>query len=416
MAANDNEERLLFKAIRDRDIKPLLECGVQPDWFFNDLNRQVWKFLVKHHEKYGEVPTVVTVLDNFPTINGGQKLPIVEDSVDYLLDQLIEYRKRQKTIDALLEAQQAVSQQDHNTALQTMASAAQILMNDNQRESSDENLSDEPTKRYDEYMAIKTRPNGLLGLSTGFKTIDDITSGVMKQQLWTIAAPPKTGKSVLAMQMAIKAQDEKQRIMFQSFEMTAREMKTRYDAMRSHISHKRLIMGALHPDEEKRYLAHLNVERDDFWMPDTVASRTVTGLCAKVEKYEPDILFVDGMYLMFDEETGETESERSLRSLTRSMKRVAQRYDIPVVVSTQTLRSKMRGGKVTADSIGYTSSFLQDSDIVLVLQRQDEDDDSSRSLTVAASRISGMGSTDLLWDWEEGRFEEYAAFNNAQSI
>ena len=411
MAAN-NEERLLSKAIRSRDIQPLLECGVQEDWFFNDLNKQVWKFISKHNEKYGEVPTAVTVRDNFPTYT----LHAVEDNIEYLLDQLIEYRKRQKTIDALLEAQQAVSQQDHNTALQTMASAAQILMNDNQRDSTDENLSDHPMQRYDEYIAIKTRPNGLLGLSTGFKTIDEITSGVLKQQLWTIAAPPKTGKSVLAMQMAIKAQDENQRVMFQSFEMTAREMKTRYDAMRSHISHKRLIMGALRPDEEKSYLNHLGMARDDFWMPDTVASRTITGLCAKVEKYKPDILFVDGMYLMFDEETGETESERSLRSLTRGMKRVAQRYDIPVVVSTQTLRSKMRGGKVTADSIGYTSSFLQDSDIVLVLQRQDEEDDSSRSLSVAASRISGMGSTDLLWDWEEGRFEEYAAFNNIQSI
>ena len=411
MAAN-NEERLLSKAIRDRNIKPLIECGVQEDWFFNDLNRQVWKFIVKHNEKYGEVPTAVTFKDNFPTYT----LLAVEDNIEYLLDQLIEYRKRQKTIDALLDAQQAVAQQDHNSALQTMAQAAQILMNDGVRESLDENLSDSPMDRYDEYMAIKTRPNGLLGLSTGFKTIDEITSGVLNQQLWTIAAPPKTGKSVLAMQMAISAQNEGQRVMFQSFEMTAREMKTRYDAMRSHISHKRLITSALHPDEDARFLAHLNTSRDDFWMPDTVASRTVTGLCAKIEKYSPDILFVDGMYLMHDEATGETETERSLRSLTRQMKQVAQRYDIPVVVSTQTLRSKLRGGKVTADSIGYTSSFLQDSDIVLVLQRQDEEDDSSRSLTVAASRISEMGSADLLWDWEEGRFEEYAAFSNIQSI
>ena len=98
------------------------------------------------------------------------------------------------------------------------------------------------------------------------------------------------------------------------------------------------------------------------------------------------------------------------------MKRVAQRYDIPIIVSTQALRSKMRSGKVTADSIGYTSSFLQDSDIVLALQRQDEEDDSSRSLSIVASRISGGGTTDLLWDWEEGRFEEYAAFNSIKSI
>jgi len=411
MAAN-NEERLLSKAIRNRDIRPLVESGVQEDWFFNDMNRQVWKFIAKHNEKYGEVPTSVTVKENFPTYT----LHAVEDNVEYLIDQLIEYRKRQKTIDTLLEAQQSVQQGDHNAAIQTMSSAVQSLLNDNTRESNDENLSENPLERYDEYLSIKTRPNGLLGISTGFKTIDDITAGLLKQQLWTIVAPPKTGKSVLAMQMAIRAQDENLKVMFQSFEMTAREMKTRYDAMRAHISHSRLIRGALKPEEEKNYREHLSELRQEFWMPDNIAARTITGLSAKIEKFKPDIVFVDGMYLMMDEETGETESERSLRSLTRNMKRVAQRYDVPVVVSTQALRSKMRGGKVTADSIGYTSSFLQDSDIVLALQRQDEEDDSSRSLTVAASRISGMGSTDLMWDWEEGRFEEYAAFSGIKSV
>jgi len=411
MAAN-NEERLLSKAIRSRDIRPLIEYGVQEDWFFNDLNRQVWKFVAKHNEKYGEVPTAVTVKENFPTYT----LHAVEDNIEYLLDQLVEYRKRQKTIDTLLEAQQSVQLGDHNAAIQTMSSAVQSLLNDNTRESNDENLSENPLERYDEYLSIKTRPNGLLGISTGFKTIDDITAGLLKQQLWTIVAPPKTGKSVLAMQMAIRAQDENLKVMFQSFEMTAREMKTRYDAMRAHISHGRLIRGALRTEEEKRYMDHLSELRQEFWMPDNIAARTITGLSAKIEKFKPDIVFVDGMYLMMDEETGETESERSLRSLTRNMKRVAQRYDVPVVVSTQALRSKMRGGKVTADSIGYTSSFLQDSDIVLALQRQDEEDDSSRSLTVAASRISGMGSTDLMWDWEEGRFEEYAAFSGIKSV
>lgn len=410
--AADNEERLLSKAIRNRDISPMLEVGVTEDWFFNDLNKQVWRFVVRHNEKYGEVPSAVTVKANFPTYT----LHAVEDTIEYLLDQLIEYRKRQKTIDVILDAQQAISQGDHQTALQTMSAAVQTILNDDTRDSNDVNLSKDPMERYDEYLNIKTRPNGLLGISTGFRTIDSITAGLLKQQLWTIVAPPKTGKSVLAMQMALTAQDENLRVMFQSFEMTAREMKTRYDAMRAHISHARYIRGALNPDEETDLINSLQIARSDFWMPDNIAAMTITGLSAKIEKFNPDIVFVDGMYLMIDEETGERESERSLRSLTRNMKRVAQRYDIPVVVSTQALKSKMRGGKVTADSIGYTSSFLQDSDIVLALQRQDEEDDSSRALSVVASRISGMGSTDLLWDWEEGRFEEYAAFANAKSI
>ena len=95
--AADNEDRLLSKAIRDRDITPLIEAGIQEDWFYSDMNRQVYRFLIKHKEKYGEVPTAVTVKDNFPTYT----LHAVEDNVEYLLDQLIEYRKRQKIIQAL---------------------------------------------------------------------------------------------------------------------------------------------------------------------------------------------------------------------------------------------------------------------------------------------------------------------------
>jgi replicative DNA helicase len=178
-----------------------------------------------------------------------------------LIRLLIEYRKRQKTIDVILDAQQAISQGDHQTALQTMSAAVQTILNDDTRDSNDVNLSKDPMERYDEYLSIKTRPNGLLGISTGFRTIDSITAGLLKQQLWTIVAPPKTGKSVLAMQMALTAQDENLRVMFQSFEMTAREMKTRYDAMRAHISHARYIRGALNPDEETDLINSLQIAR-----------------------------------------------------------------------------------------------------------------------------------------------------------
>ena len=78
--AADNELRLISKAIRDRNIGYLLERGVQEDWFFDEENRTVWKFVKDHYTKYNEVPTAVTVIDNFPTF----RLLKVEDSVKYL--------------------------------------------------------------------------------------------------------------------------------------------------------------------------------------------------------------------------------------------------------------------------------------------------------------------------------------------
>jgi replicative DNA helicase len=147
-----------------------------------------------------------------------------------------------------------------------------------------------------------------------------------------------------------------------------------------------------------------------FYLTDSTSAMTVTGLAAKIEKIKPDIVFVDGVYLMVDEASGESNTPQALTSITRNLKRLAQKANIPIVVSTQVLLWKMKKGQVSADSIGYSSSFFQDSDVILGLQRQDEEDDSSRELRIVASRNSGPASSDLLWDWEEGKFEEYGAF------
>ena len=129
------------------------------------------------------------------------------------------------------------------------------------------------------------------------------------------------------------------------------------------------------------------------------------------EKYKPDAVFVDGVYLMEDEQATRGEqrfgSWQNLQHITQSMKRLAQRFEVPIVQTTQVLSSKVTKGRVTSDAIGYSSSFVQDSDVVLVLQRKDEEDDSSRVLRIDKSRSSGFAETELLWDWEKGRFEEY---------
>jgi replicative DNA helicase len=137
---------------------------------------------------------------------------------------------------------------------------------------------------------------------------------------------------------------------------------------------------------------------------------TVTGLKSKIEKLKPDIVFVDGVYLMIDEATGESNTPQALTNITRNLKRLAQKENIPIVITTQVLLWKMKKRQVSADAIGYSSSFFQDSDVILGLQKQDEEDDTSRELRIVASRNCGPATSDLLWDWEDGRFEEYGSF------
>lgn len=403
--AADNELRLLSKAIRDRNIMHLLEVGVQDDWFYVDENKVVWKFLVSHWEKYGEVPTAVTVKDNFPNY----RLLSVDDTIEYLTDQLVEYRKRQKTIEVVQDAAGAISNGDHNLAVELMSRGISQIYDGEVRRSNEYDLSANALERYDEYIEVKSRPDGLLGLPTGFKVMDQATAGLQNGQLITIIAPPKTGKSVLAMQVAVNIHEDGAVPMFQSFEMTNREQQTRHDAMRAHISHNRLIRGKLKTAEEIKYHECLErlQEMHKFYLADSVTAMTVSALAAKIEKVKPDVVFLDGVYLMTDEDSGETNTPKALTNITRSLKRLAMRIEKPIVITTQVLEWKMRKGKVEANTIGYSSSFLQDSDVIFALERQDPEDDTARLLKIVASRNCGPAEVDLLWDWEHGKFQEY---------
>jgi len=145
-------------------------------------------------------------------------------------------------------------------------------------------------------------------------------------------------------------------------------------------------------------------------LSDSVTGITVSALAAKIEQHRPEIVFVDGVYLMMDEQSGESNTPQALTNITRSLKRLAQRLKVPIVISTQTLLWKMRGGKVTADSIGYSSSFYQDSDVILGLE-EEETDPEARVLKVVASRNCGPEEALLTWRWDTGCFHDEGAKN-----
>jgi urease gamma subunit len=195
--------------------------------------------------------------------------------------------------------------------------------------------------------------------------------------------------------------------MFQSFEMNNHEQTQRYMSMSAHISNARLRRGKLQAAEEDRLLARIDdlKHEEAFHLVDAVNGLTVSALMAKAEQLNPEIIFVDGVYLMLDEVTGEANTPQALTNITRALKRMAQRLDKPVVISTQTLLWKMKGGKVSADSIGYSSSFFQDSDVILGLEPVEEDDE-IRLLKVVQARNCPPTETSITWKWDTGCFHD----------
>ena len=400
----DNEHRLVSKVIKDREITPALHRGITDAWFLDDDNRKVWSFLKRHYSEYSEVPTVVTVKDHYPNY----KVLDVEDSLDYLLDTMVEFRRRLLTRKGLEDAVEFLQDNNHDAALLAMEQTISRVNESGVLGTHEIDLTKNTEERYKEYLAIQNQT--FLGIPTGFKDIDEATAGLQGGQLVTIIAPPKTGKSQVALQMAINVHELGKVPMFQSFEMNNHEQQQRHDAMRAHIDHSRLRRGKLLDKENDRYIDMLNKMETEhpFHLVDAVNGITVAALSAKIEQLKPDVVFVDGVYLMMDELTGEMNTPQAITNITRALKRLAQKIDKPIIITTQTLLWKMRAGKVTADSIGYSSSFFQDSDVILGLEPVEEDD-SIRLLKVVASRNCPPKETSLTWRWSTGCFHDESA-------
>ena len=399
--AHDNEYRLVSKVIADRNIIPVLERGVKDDWIIDDDLRRVWKFVREHYVSYREVPTIVAVVDNFPNF----KVLNVEDTIEYLIDKMVEFRRRSITRSGIQNVVQLAQVNDHEAALNEMSKTLTVVNEQGVTGTTHLDMTKDPDQFWEDYKNVQG--SELLGVPTGFAEIDKATAGLQGGQLITLIAPPKTGKSQIGLRMAANVHEAGLVPMFQSFEMNNREQSQRLLAMTSHVSSSRLRGGTLKKDEEKRLKDTLEDlgESKPFHFVDAVNGLTIDSLIAKAEQLKPDVLFIDGVYLMMDQVTGDANTPQALTNITRGLKRAAQRMNIPVIITTQTLLWKMKGNKVDANSIGYSSSFFQDSDVILGLEPID-DNEEHRMLRVVQSRNCGPADALITWNWDTGCFHD----------
>ena len=400
----NHEAKLLSQVIQNRNINYLLERGVVESWFHDPEDKKLFKFLQHHYANYSETPSIEVIQTNFPTYSP----PVVEDSIDYLLDKLIDERRKAIIVSTISDAITEVeTNKDHEGALSVLLQGFSSIEREGLSRTNDIEITKAASHAKEEYERRKNNP-GLLGYSTGFPTMDAATAGMQKGQLIFVVAPPKTGKSTLALQIATTCHLNGLRPMFLSFEMTNEEQKLRYYSIRARVSHHRLRTGTLDADEEARFYQKLDAIQkmeSELWFVDSANGVTVSSIASKIQNFKPDIVFVDGTYLMIDEEGAEAYNQQ-MTNITRGLKRLAQKSNLPFVATTQVLNWKMRKGQVTADSIGYSSSFHQDADVIFGLQREDETVDDTRTLKVIANRNGGYQEVALMFNWDSGLFRE----------
>ena len=400
------EHLLISKVIQTKDLTVALKSGVKEDHFTKEWSK-VWSWVVTFWRDHGEVPSKRALSQEF----GDIRLISAEDEpFTALIDEVYNSYRHRNLLEAMALAVPSLESGDTAKALLELSKGVQLASAETAR-LRDINLIDTWEQRVDKYKELQSTPNALRGIPTGLLGLDRITSGFRPQQLITFVGEAKKGKSLMTLIMANAAHLHGKSPLFVSFEMSAEEQAARYDAIVSKVSYTNILRGSLTNNELAKITDTLRMRKNMHQFivtEDTSSLTTVSALAAKVKEFKPDILFVDGVYLM-DDENGEPKgSPQALTNITRSLKRLAQNSDIPVIGTTQVLSWKLgnkKSRRITADSIGYTSSFAQDSDLIVGVE-SDPDIDNQSIIRVVLARSAPLGEIRINWDWNNMDFTE----------
>jgi replicative DNA helicase len=403
--AGDIEFQTLCRAIEDRNFDALAQARITDAFFLDPDNAAVFDWMRDHWSRYGTSPSDDAFRREYPADN----LIETPEPLGYYIDELRDQRRYALLTGMLDSVKEPLKNQDTDIAIKLLASGLENLHIE-VTELQDERLNDTGEERVSYYQTL-TQVTGLLGYQTGFPAMDRATSGLQKGQLITLAGNPKVKKSLLLMCMNIAANKGGARTMYISFEMTNREQTTRHDALRAGISLSHLQNPAQMLDWEWRNLRRMMHELEDqppmVMIYDPFSSTTVSALRAKINLHQPDIVFVDGAYMMECEDPGLLGgSPQALTSITRSLKRMAQQADVAVVQTTQALLWKTPRGKLSLNSIGYSSSYAQDSDVVFGVEEVKAPDggisENEGLLRIIASRNCPPKDVRLIVDLDHG--------------
>lgn len=400
------EQLLISKVLSDGSLVDVIDLGVKSKHFSRSY-APIWSWLLEFWHTHNEIPTERALLTEYPSVTMGDAS---DESLSRLVKEVIDGYRREAITETLTLALPLLTDGKVSDALSLLNSGLQEVSGDTTY-SRDVNIIDQWEERLAKYAEMRDRPDGLIGISTGFPGLDRLTSGIRPQQLITFVGEAKRGKSMLLMVMAERANSEGVLPLLVSFEMSVEEQSARYDAYVAKVSHTGLLRGMSTTAEVSRLDRALRTRKNSspfILVEDIASATTVSSLAAKIKQHNPGIVFVDGVYMM-DDENGETKgSPQALTNITRSLKRVAQQFKIPIVVTTQVLSSKLSSRtsrRVTADAIGYSSSFVQDSDTVMSVERDPDYEDRS-IVRVLLSRTSPHGEVTIKWDWDNMDFTE----------
>ncbi len=260
------------------------------------------------------------------------------------------------------------------------------------------------------------------GLTTGFRDLDEKTSGMQPSDLIIVAGRPSMGKTTFAMNLVENALiSTGTPVLVFSMEMPADALAMRMISSLGRIDQTKVRSGKLEEDDWPRLTSAVSLLKDKPLYIDDTPGLSPTEMRSRARRVAREnggklgLIMVD--YLQLMRVPGNTEGRTAeISEISRSLKGIAKELNCPVVALSQLNRSlEQRPNKRPVNSdLRESGAIEQDADVIVFIYREEiYDKETPRKgvadIIIGKQRNGPVGEFRLTFMGEFTKFENLIA-------
>ena len=223
---------------------------------------------------------------------------------------------------------------------------------------------------------------GIVGVPTGLKDLDDRLGGLHKSDLVIIAGRPSMGKTALATNIAfhaakkIQENGNKGSIAFFSLEMSSEQLSTRILAEQSRIKSNDIRRGKISEEQFEQFIeTSKNISELPLFIDETpaISIAALSNRARRIKRlYGLDMIVIDYIQLMKATFALKEGRVQEISEITQGLKALAKELGVPVLALSQLSRAveQRDDKKPQLSDLRESGSIEQDADVVMFVYRE----------------------------------------------
>lgn len=355
------------------------------------MHEQEMHWIMRHREKHGKFPSVALFEQRFDV-----ELGAVDDPVSSCIDPLLRnaaYAEIKRVVDKTSEMFD--SKTEPTDIVEYFRSSAASIQS-HSASYVDESLSDPSValRRYQDFTS-NTKVKGRY-IQTPWAPLNKLLNYIRPEELFVLTARPSIGKTWCLLTIMDHLAKQGVPGFVLSKEMSTQSVADRLTALRFGLDWEKFRAGKLSPSEQVQWKI---AARKSGPYPllvsgeETMEGTGLEHLYAKVQKIKPQVIAVDGAYLLKIKGISARADERErYAEVSRALKRLAKATKTQVFAVIQMNREAESKPGIARGSLGTvygTDAWAQDSDFLIEVGG--ERGSNERVLSVLKSRETGIG-------------------------